>query len=203
MKKYLYDGETYLSEKKLRNAIFEKERKAFGKPPSELKGNSLPWFKTKSLNVNVPKTDEEFWAQHSVVIVEEKEPIEVFKQRKSFVVKQAFLNWRKTATLFSSLGFKADSGERANTDVSGLLVAYEDNRDALIMFRDADNEFHSLTYAQVKTLQKEIVENGNYAYAQKWAFDAQVDSATTKEELDAIQIEFVGKDFSEVTSDAQ
>lgn len=176
IKKFLFDGETYISERDVRQAVFAKDRKAFGKVPTE----------------NVA----EFWAKLGVTYVEEQEPIGMLKNLKAQSVKQAFLNWRNNkATLISSLGFKIDSNERANTDVSGLLVAYEDNQEALITFRDADNAFHSLTYTQVKTLQKEIIENGNHAYSQKWTLDAQVESATTKEELDAIEVKFTGKDF--------
>lgn len=173
IKKYIFDGVEYVTAQAVRQAIFNKERKAFGNPKN---------------------ADE--WAKYGVTYIEEEEPIVVLKERKSFVVKQAFLNWRNNATLISSLGFKADSNERANTDVSGLLVAYEDNQDALITFRDADNEFHSLTYAQVKTLQKEIIENGNFAYEQKWMLDAQIEGATTKEQLETIKVDFVGKNFT-------
>lgn len=177
MKKYKYNGGQYL-ERQLREEIFKQERKVLGKPKEG-------------------QAEADFWAKFGVTIIEEQEPIETLKKRKSFAIKRAFLDWRNNkATLISSLGFKADSNERANTDVSGLLVAYEDNQDALITFRDADNEFHALTYAQVKTLQKEIIENGNHAYAQKWTLDAQVESATTKEELDAVVVKFEGKDFS-------
>lgn len=176
LKKYEFQGVVYAFEREVRKALFESKKIALGKTPSE----------------NVA----EFWAKYGVIYTEEQEPVEFFKQQKLLVIKQAFLNWRNNqATLISSLGFKADSNERANTDVSGLLVAYEDNQDALITFRDADNEFHALTYAQVKTLQKEIIENGNHAYAQKWMLDAQVESATTKEELDAVVVKFEGKDF--------
>jgi hypothetical protein len=124
-------------------------------------------------------------------------PIESLKAQKADEIKQAFLNWRgQEATLVSSLGFKADSNERAMSDVNGLLVAYESHQDAPITFRDADNQFHELSYAQLKVLQLEIIQNGNYAYEQKWSFDAQVESATSEDELNAIHIEFVGKDFS-------
>ena len=176
IKKFIYDGFEYNLESDVRKAIYEKERKIFNKAPTE--------------------KVVEFWAKFGVVYTEEQEPIEFFKAKKSLVIKQSFLNWRNNrATLISSLGFKVDSNERANTDVSGLLIAYEDNQDALITFRDADNAFHALTYAQVKTLQKEIIENGNYAYEQKWMLDAQVEKATTKEELEAIEVKFAGKTF--------
>ncbi len=176
IKKFIYNGVEYASERDVRKAIFEQEHKIFSKTPGE----------------NV----EEFWSKFAVNYIEEQEPIEKLREWKHNAIKNAFLIWRgDQATLISSLGFKADSNERAMSDVSGLLVAYEDNQGALITFRDADNQFHSLTYEQAKTLQKEIIANGNYAYAQKWAFDAQVGNATTEEELDAIEVKFEGSNF--------
>lgn len=185
MKKlYIYNGITYSTEQSVRDAIMKRDRKIFSQAPTE----SIP----------------EFWAKYGVTYVEEQEPIENLKQQKNFATKQAFLRWRNSqATLVSSLGFKIDSNERANADVNGLLVAFEDEQDSLITFRDADNNFHSLTYAQLKVLQKEIVANGSYAYVQKWAFDTQIENATTKEELDTIEVKFEGKNFSEVIGDVQ
>lgn len=178
IKKFIYNGIEYTFERDVRKAIYEQEHKVFSKTPDE--------------------KPVEFWSSFGVTYIEEQEPIEMLRSWKSNAIKNAFLIWRSNkATLTSSLGFEADSNERANTDVSGLLVAYENNQEALITFRDANNNFHELTYAQVKTLQKEIIENGNYAYEQKWLFDSQVENATTKEDLDAIKIEFVGKNFAE------
>ena len=176
IKRYEYKGLNFSSEQDLRKHLFATKKIALGKTPENAK---------------------EFWEKYGVTYTEEEEPIGVFKQQKSFVIKQAFLNWRNNqATLISSLGFKADSNERANTDIGGLLVAYENNQDAPITFRDANNQFHTLTYGQLKTLQLEIIENGNFAYEQKWTLDAQIENAITKDQLDAIEIEFVGKDFT-------
>lgn len=175
IQKFVYGGKEYASERAVRQAIFKQEKKVFGKPET---------------------ADQ--WAKLGVVYTEEERviPLDVLKSQKADEIKQAFLNWRgQEATLVSSLGFKADSNERAMSDVNGLLVAYENNQDALITFRDADNQFHELSYTQVKVLQLEIIENGNFAYEQKWSFDAQVESATGEDELNAIHIEFVGKDF--------
>lgn len=178
IKSFIYDGVEYTSEREVREAIFKKERKVFSKAPSE----------------NVA----EFWAKFGVNYVEEQEPIETLRAWKCNAIKNAFLIWRENqATLISSLGFKVDSNERANSDVAGLLVAYEDNQSALITFRDADNKFHELAFAQLKVIQKEIIANGSHAYSQKWAFDAQVEKAMTKEELDAIKVKFEGKNFLE------
>lgn len=176
IKKYIFNGVEYTSEYSVRQAIFEKDRIAFGKP-----------------------TTSEDWLTLGVQYSEEEEvtPLELLKTQKSNQIKRLFLNWREQeATIISSLGFKADSNERANTDIGGLIIAHENDQTALITFRDADNQFHNLTIEQLKVLQKEIIENGSYAYAQKWAYDAQVEGATCKEEVEAITVEFVGKDFS-------
>ena len=176
IKKYVFDGEEFTTENAVRQAIFKKNRMAFG-----------------------PAVTSEEWEAVGVTYteVEEAIPMETLKARKHNDVKRAFLDWRNnSATLVSSMGFLADSNERANTDVSGLLVAYEDKQGELVTFRDANNAFHMLTYSQVKTLQKEIIANGNFAYEQKWQMDSLIDKATSEDELDAIEIAFVGKDFT-------
>lgn len=174
---YLYDSKEYFSEHAVRQAIFEKERLAFGTPAT-----AEEWEK-----LGVTYTEEEI-----VVSIEE------LKKQKTEEIKQAFLDWRKNnAVLFSSLGFLADSNERANTDISGLLVAYADKQNEKVTFRDAENQFHALTYADLKILQIEIAENGSYAYSQKWEYDFLVEKATSKEELDGINIVFEGKKYGE------
>lgn len=176
IKKYIFNGVEYLSEYDVRQAIFDKERIAFGTP-----------------------TTAEEWLKLGVKYIEEElvTPLEILKSQKSSQIKQEFLKWREEdATLISSLGFRIDSNERANTDISGLIIAHENEQTTPITFRDADNKFHNLTIEQLKVLQKEIIENGSFAYAQKWAYDAKVEIATSKEVLESITIEFVGKDFS-------
>lgn len=175
VKKYIYDGKEYFSEKAVRKAVFEKERLAFG----------------------VCNTSED-WSLVGVAFVEEtmEANLDELKERKRRKIKQAFLDWRNDdAVLMSSLGFKIDSNERANTDIAGLLVANEGNKEQTVVFRDADNVFRNLSYDQLKTLQIEIVENGNHAYAQKWKYDALVDSAESKADLNDIEIKFEGKNF--------
>lgn len=110
-------------------------------------------------------------------------------------IETKYLQWREDdAVVVSSLGFTADSDERANTDVIGLITAFGDNE--TVMFRDANNQYHQLTLEQLKTLQKEIIQNGQYSYQQKWGFESQVNSAESKEALDAITVEFKPKDFT-------
>ena len=176
IKKYSFEGDVFDNEEDVRRAVFQKSRKVFGQAP-------------------VGK-EKEFWGKLGVVYEEQEEPLSYFKNIKSMLVKNAFLQWRKDATHFSSLGFKVDSNERSNADVGGLLIVYKDKQQEHITFRDADNNFHFLSYAQLEVLQKEIIENGSYAYQQKWALDAQIEAAESKEALEAIAINFVGKSFS-------
>ena len=175
MKVFVYDGKEYQFDREVRQALYEKERKAI---------------------CEAPKADsEKFWAEYGISIVEKDEPIEELKQRKTSLIKQAFLTWRNnTATLKSSLGFVIDSDTRAFDDISGLSAASDPND--VIIFRDANNGFHSLSQADLKVLLKEVVANGSYAYEQKWNLQEAVLAAETVEDLEAIEVKFKGKDFS-------
>ena len=173
-KRYEYDGVLYPSEQAVRKAIFDSKKIAIGR---------------------APKGDDRFWEKYGVTI-SDSVPTELLKKQTEMKVKQAFLQWRSSrATLTSSLGFVVDSNERAKSDVDGLIDMCETMGVATVTFRDANNEFHSLTLEDLKTIKLEIIQNGSYAYEQKWALDAKVDTAQTKEDLDSISIMFVGKDF--------
>lgn len=177
IKEYRFQGEIFKTERDVRKALFEANRIALGKTPNEDVAG--------------------FWRKYEIEYIEKEEAIEDLRKPKRALLKMSFLDWRNNkATLQSSLGFKVDSNERANADVDGLLVAYEANQGAKILFRDADNQFQELTYNDLKVLKKEIVLNGIFAYEQKWGFDEQIEVSQTKEELNAIEIKFVGKDFS-------
>ena len=138
---------------------------------------------------------------YEVVALPEPEPVpepteeELLAQAKS--VKLAELNtkfsaWREDgATLISSLGFTADADEKANDDVSGLVILGNS-----ATFMDADNQPHELTIDQLKVLQKEIIESGVSAYETKWAYRNTINAATTVDTVNAIEIKFEPKDFT-------
>lgn len=114
------------------------------------------------------------------------------KEDKLAILNSIFSAWRSDgATLISSLGFEADADEKAYTDVNGLVTLGES-----AIFMDAHNEPHQLTIDQLKTLQRELIESGNYAYQTKWAYREAINGASSKEELEAIVIKFEPKDFS-------
>lgn len=93
----------------------------------------------------------------------------------------------------SSLGFKANADLRSQNNINGLIAANKEP----VTYVDSQNAVHSLTLAQLNTLLAECIENGQYLYQQKWAYRAQINACTTKEELEAISFEFKMKDFNE------
>ena len=171
-KSYIYDGVEYATEREVRKAIFEHERKAFAKC----------------------ETAEE-WAQHGVGIVVTEPTIETLKAQKIALLDRAFMQWRNYgATLISSLGFKADCDERAMIDVNGLVTVCGESQ--TVVFMDADNQPHELSLEQLKVLQTEIIQSGNLAYKVKWQLRTDIESAEDKVALDAIKIGFAPVDFT-------
>lgn len=122
--------------------------------------------------------------------------LEELKAAKKSELDAAFLQWyQQDAIVTSSLGFIADSDERAVTDVSGLIKVSEATGEGTI-FMDADNQPHPLTLEELKLLQLEILQNGQFAYKQKWQIRDAIDAAADAEALEAIEINFVGLDFT-------
>lgn len=126
--------------------------------------------------------------------------LEEVKAQKLSELERKFLAWYETdAIVTSSLGFVADSDSRAMMDTSGLVTTLEaqpaETR-GTVAFMDHDNVAHQLTLDQMKTVNLEIIQNGQSAYAQKWALRTAIEAAETTEAVNAITIEFVGEDFS-------
>ena len=125
--------------------------------------------------------------------------LEDLKALKLQQLEEAFMKWyEEDAIAVSSLGFTVDSDARAMLDASGLVTTLSEQpeRGSTISFMDHDNQVHELTLDQMKTLQLEIIQNGQYAYEQKWNLRNSIESVQTKEELNTINIKFSPKDFS-------
>lgn len=185
-KKYVYAGETYVSAWAVKRAIEKAENKRFGPEPEG------------TLEEKVA-----FWAEFGVTYTEEPDPVPSLdeqKATKNAALEKAFLQWyEQDAVVTSSLGFVADSDVRAVTDVSGLITVAEatpeESRSA-VAFMDHENQAHMLSLEQLKTLQLEIIQNGQSAYQQKWTLRTAIESAEDAEALNAIEIKFEGFDFS-------
>ena len=136
---------------------------------------------------------------HKVVRIPEK-TLEEVRTIKLSELDSAFMQWYENdATVTTSLGFVADSDARAMMDVNGLVTTLEaqpvETR-ASVAFMDASNQAHMLSLDQLKTVQVEIIQNGQSAYQQKWTLRTAIKEAQSKEDLEAIEIKFVAEDFS-------
>lgn len=126
--------------------------------------------------------------------------LDELKTAKLAELDTAFMSWYEDkATVTTSLCFVADSDARAMTDVNGLVTTLEaqpaESRSA-VTFMDANNEPHLLSFEQLKTVQVEIIQNGQSAYQQKWTLRTAIQEAQSKEDLEAIEIKFTAEDFS-------
>lgn len=129
-----------------------------------------------------------------------EQTLEELRAQKLSQLDSSFKAWYQDgATVTTSLGFVADSDSRAMMDVSGLVTTLEaqpaESR-ATVAFMDANNQTHLLDLTQLKTVQVEIIQNGQSAYQQKWALRTAIENAQNKEELKAIEIKFTAEDFS-------
>ncbi len=99
------------------------------------------------------------------------------------------------AHITSSIGYVVNANTTAKTNVDGLITAMEAQGLSTVNFMTFDNSLAALTLEQLKTLQLELISYGNNLYAKKWSLRAQIEACTTKEEVDAIVI-----DYSDVTA---
>ena len=95
----------------------------------------------------------------------------------------------------SSTGYVVNANNTAKQNVDGLITAMEAQGLSRVNFMTFDNSLAALTLEQLKTIQLEVISYGNNLYAKKWSLRAQIEACTTKEEVDAIVI-----DYSDVTA---
>ena len=190
--KFVYNGVEYLTERAVREAIYEKDKVFFSKSPSENKA--------------------QFWEKFGVTYTEEDEPLAnpprepdlaELKQMKLGALDGAFSEYRNSGKTFlvSSLGFKANANVTAFDNVSGLVAQLQYKTDKgeenpQVGFMTFDDELVMLGLGDLKTLQVEISENGSNGYAQKWMLRQTIQAAENEEVLNAIEIKFVHTDFT-------
>ncbi|MBP3734783.1 MAG: DUF4376 domain-containing protein [Desulfovibrio sp.] len=100
-----------------------------------------------------------------------------------------------SAHITSSTGYVVNANTTAKTNVDGLITAMEAQGLSRVNFMTFDNSLAALTLEQLKTIQLDLISYGNNLYAKKWSLRAQIEACTTKEEVDAIVI-----DYSDVTA---
>lgn len=102
----------------------------------------------------------------------------------------------KDMVIKSSIGYPMDGDRRSQANIQGLITVMTAQGLETTPYRCADDVTRNLTKEQLQTVYLECLANGNDLYAQKWALEAAINAAGTKEELDAIEIKFTMMDFT-------
>ena len=92
----------------------------------------------------------------------------------------------------SSLGFSINADLRSQLNIHRLINIGTEP----VSFITADNTTVDLSLAQLNILINECEENMQHLFGLKQSYKKQIVDATTKEELDAIEIKFEMLDFS-------
>lgn len=92
----------------------------------------------------------------------------------------------------SSLGFSINADLRSQLNIHRLISIGAEP----VSFIVADNTTVDLSLAQLNILISECEENMQYLFDLKQSYKKQIADATTKEELDTIDLQFTMKDFS-------
>lgn len=112
--------------------------------------------------------------------------LEELKERKLGEIRGAFESSFNTNVLNSVQGFKVDnrrSGHKHDRDNLQALISLGQFP---IAFKDAEGNLQSLDQANAEALVKEMAQDGLGQYTKKWLKEAEVEEATTEEELEAI-----------------
>ena len=87
------------------------------------------------------------------------------------------------------------NGDRRTRSNIQDLITYQPTDN--VIYRDYENIERTLTKDELKIILKEHVVNGQMLYNQKWEYEAKINTCTTIEELNAIEIKFTMHDFSQ------
>lgn len=94
------------------------------------------------------------------------------------------------ASIESSVGFSINADDVANTNIAGLITYMESTGTEKTSFMAFDNSPKEVSLQDLKTMQTELAAWGQCLYAYKWQIRTQIEAAETKEEVDAIIIDY-------------
>lgn len=101
----------------------------------------------------------------------------------------AFEKKLTASTVESSLGFTVDADIQALINVQQIKFVMDQEGQETVEFCDAENVLHTITLANVETLEKEIAPVALKLRAWKFATRARINMATTVEEVEEIEAE--------------
>lgn len=126
------------------------------------------------------------------VTVKPEKPFETVKAEKLSELNAGLSAARNNnkSSIDSSVGFAINADDTCSTNVGGLIDYMTATGAENTSFMGFDNMLHEVTLADLKTMQTELAIYGQALYAYKWQVRAAIDTATTIEELEAIQIDY-------------
>ena len=126
------------------------------------------------------------------VTTKPEKPFETVKEEKLAELNSGLMSMRANSrsSIESSVGFAINANDTANDNVAGLISAMETSGAETANFMAFDNTLHQVSVEDLKTMQYELSIWGQALYAYKWQVRAAIDTATTIEELEAIQIDY-------------
>ena len=95
-----------------------------------------------------------------------------------------------SVSIQSSVGYTVNANTTAKQNVDGLITAMTATGRDTVSFMTFDNQLVELTLEQLKVIQLELISYGNNLYARKWALRSQIEACKTKEEVNAIVIDY-------------
>ena len=125
--------------------------------------------------------------------------IQELKTLKLKEIETGFSRMSKDAFVISSCGFKINANETAYRDVEGLIKVMKADKYDEELFRDYNDEFHSVTLNDLEKMQLEIIKNGHNLYKQKWKFISDINALSTEEEVAKYNVIYKNMDFSNVS----
>lgn len=94
------------------------------------------------------------------------------------------------ASIDSAVGFAINADDTANTNIAGLITYMESTGTETTSFMAFDNSLQEVDLQDLKTMQTELAVWGQCLYAYKWQVRSQIEAAETKEDVDAITIDY-------------
>lgn len=91
-------------------------------------------------------------------------------------------------------GYRFNADIRSQTNLQGLISVHDDVK--TVAYKDYDNEFQSLTKAQMQIIFGECILNGQNLYKQKWDYEEKIKACENIEELNSIEFKFEMMNFS-------
>ena len=132
--------------------------------------------------------DDEALAELGVTVMREEEPLEVIKQRKITELKYQ----RDTAEVapIAYNGHSFDYDDKARDRINAAIIALEPQGEgASIDWTTADNQDVKVTVYDLRAIVAAVAVRSNALHVKYRKAKAQVEVATTKEEVETVKLE--------------